>query len=201
MRPLTPELLAAATGAPKDCAERYFEPLVAAMGKFVIDGLYPTCAFLAQIAIESNRLTQPEESLYYTNPEHLALTFRRVFDTNHDKVLEPSEIEACKPYLCNHGNLSQVLYSGFHGRGLLGLTWERNYAAASAACGYDYVSKPDLVKEPVHAALTAAWFFSSNGCCPLSGDINAVTKIINPAMLAAGDRARQYDIAKKLMLA
>lgn len=199
MKSLTPELLQAATGCSKDRAAVFFRPVVEAMAKFLIDGLWPTAAFLAQVTVESAGLSHLEESLYYKDPERLAKVFRRVFDTNHDKVLEASEIEACKPYLCGAGDLSKLLYGGYHGRGLLGLTWQRNYAAASLACDADYVNEPDRVKEPKHAALTAAWFFGSNGCCQVAGDIDAVTRIINPAMMAAGERRQHYIRIKELL--
>jgi predicted chitinase len=55
------------------------------------------------------------------------------------------------------------------------------------------------VKLPKHAALTAAWFFSSSGCCQVAGNIDAVTRIINPAMMAADERRQHYARIKELL--
>jgi putative chitinase len=52
----------------------------------------------------------------------------------------------------------------YYGRGYVQLTWHENYAKAKAKLGVDFVSKPDLVMQPKHAAaimvrgMTEGWF-------------------------------------------
>lgn len=192
MKQLTLELLQDCTGAPFDKAVAYFDSLCDAMGRFnIVDEAVPM--FLAHVAIESNRLTQVEESLYYRDPERIARIYLRMFDANHDRKIEPEEIEAAKPYVCNHAAMSKLLYQGYHGRGLIQLTFKANYQAASDALGFDYVGNPNLVLQPTHAALTAAWFFQSKGCIEVSDDITECTRIINPALMHLAERKAQWE--------
>lgn len=193
MRPLTPDLLAAATGSSDHNATVYFEPIVAAMDQFQITETAAAASFLAHVAIESARLTTTEESLYYKDAARIARTYLRIFDADKDRKIEPEEIEAAKPYVCNHAKLAKLLYNGYHGRGLIQLTWKQNYQLATDALGFDYVGHPDWVKAPDHAALTAAWFFASHGCIDVADDIEATTRIINPALMHLAERTEQFE--------
>lgn len=181
------------TGSSRFDAQRFYEPVVASMERFEITEVSAVCAFLAHVAIESNRLQQVEESLYYRDPERLVKLYLRVFDANHNRRADPDEIEHAKTYVKNHAGLSQLLYQGYHGRGLIQLTWLANYQAASDALGYDYVSNPHWLTTPEHAALSAAWFFSSRGCVAVADDIEASTRIINPALMHLAERRAQFE--------
>lgn len=193
MRPLTLELFQQATSSTRERAELFYAPVMAAMERFVIDGLYPTSGFLATCTIESQYLQKTEESLYYKDPKRIVELYLRIFDKDKDRRADPEEIEQAKSFVRNHEGLSKLLYSGYHGRGLIQLTWLANYLAASEALGVDYVGQPDLVKEPTHAALTAAWFYSKAGCIAVSSSIERVTKLVNPAMMHIAERTAQYN--------
>jgi putative chitinase len=181
--------LVMATSASAADAIRYVEPLNAAMAQYKIDSsAQRKAAFLATVSVESARLRQVEEGLYYKDPARLVAIYPRVFKS----------IAQATPYARNPSGLSQILYDGYHGRGLIQLTWLKNYQAASDALGQDFVADPASVCEPANAALTAAWFFASNGCNAAAdkGDMRAVTRIVNgPALLHLAERIAQYKIA------
>ena len=188
----TVEQLAAATSAPYGNAQTYHQPLLDAMGRFDICSLQRQAAFLATVSVESARLSSPEESLYYKDPDRLARIYPRAF----------KNAAAAAPYARNPQGLSELLYKNYHGRGLLGLTWRRNYERASEALGFDYVGNPALVATPKHAALTAAWFWHDAKCNDPAdkGDMTEVTRRVNgPALMHLAERKAQYEIALKAL--
>ena len=190
---LTQRSLMAATGATAGNATRYLDPLNAAMARYQVNTPQRVAAFLATVSVESARLSAVEEGLWYSNADRLASIFRRVFKGN------PA---AAQPYLRNPKALSKVLYNGYHGRGLIQLTWERNYRACGDALGVDLVAKPELLTTPELAALSAAWFWSTSGCNEVAdrGDMDAVTRIVNgPARLHLAERQAQYALALSVM--
>jgi putative chitinase len=132
------------------------------------------------------KLSKVEEGLYYKDPERLAKIYPRAFDNAAEAA----------PYARNPDGLGQLLYQGYWGRGLLQITWEKNYKAAGLALGFDYLSEPDLLLEPEHAALTAGWFWDANSCNVAAdrGDMRAVTRIVNgPALMHLQDRIEQFE--------
>ena len=188
----TVEQLAAAASSPYGNAKVYHQHLLDAMERFNIDSLQRQAAFLATVSVESARLSSPEEGLYYKDPERLARIYPRAF----------KNAAAAVPYARNPQGLSELLYKNYHGRGLLGLTWRRNYERASEALGYDYVGNPSLVAEPKHAALTAAWYWHDAKCNDPAdkGDMPEVTRRVNgPALMHLAERKAQYEIALKAL--
>ena len=185
---MTPALLAQCTGATLANAARFAAPLAAAMPLHAIDSPRRQAAFLATVAIESARLTAVEEGLYYSSAERLCQVFKRAFPT-------PAAAQSC---VRNPAALSRKVYAGYHGRGLIQMTWLDNYAKASVDLQRDYVGNPARVCEPSDAALTAAWFWTTYGCnAPADrGDMTAVTRIVNgPALMHLGERQSQYLFA------
>ena len=186
------EQLASATSAPYGNAKTYHQPLLDGMTRFNIDSLQRQAAFLATVAVESAHLSSPEESLYYKDPDRLARIYPRAF----------KDAKAAEPYTHNPKGLSELLYKGYSGRGLIQLTWRRNYQRASEALGFDYVGNPALVATPKHAALTAAWFWHDAKCNDPAdnGDMTEVTRRVNgPALMHLVERKHQYEIALKAL--
>jgi putative chitinase len=184
---LTSDLLTACTGANDSMAVRYAPHLDAAMQRFGITSPSAASCLLGQLAIESEGRDGPlsamEEGLFYSDPNRLRTIFPSLF------VRGPYRAEE---YVRNPVGLSQLRYQGFHGRGLIQLTWRDTYAAAAKDLGFDYVAQPALVLQPMHAALTACWFFSVyKGCLPFAeqGDVYTITGLINgPARLKLAER-------------
>lgn len=157
-------------------------------------------AFLAHCEVESASFTRLEENLFYTTPERILQVF-------------PSKVKslvAAKLLTRNPKALANVVYAGrlgngpaasgdgwkYAGKGLFQLTGKDNYAEASKALQQPYVEKPELLLEPKHAALTAAWFWHKSGCNEAidRGDFGTTTRRINgPAQLHAQQRAAVYD--------
>jgi putative chitinase len=179
------DTLARCTGATSADAARFADPLSAAMALFSIDSPRRQAAFLATVSIESAKLRATEEDLYYKDAGRLARLYPRAFRSGDEAM----------PYVCNAKALGQLLYKGFHGRGLLQLTWKDNYKRAGEALGRDYLANPEIVKEPSDASLTAAWYWHDAGCNELAdaGNMVAITRKVNgPALVHLADRESQY---------
>ena len=188
----TVEQLAAAASSPYGNAKLYHQHLLDGMTRFNIDSLQRQAAFLATVSVESAHLSAVEEGLYYRDAARLARIYPRAF----------KDAKAAEPYTHNPKGLSELLYKGYSGRGLIQLTWRRNYERASEALGYDYVGNPSLVAEPKHAALTAAWYWHDAKCNDPAdrGDMTEVTRRVNgPALMHLAERKAQYETALKAL--
>ena len=190
--PFTVEQLAAAASSTYGNAKLYHQHLLDGMTRFNIDSLQRQAAFLATVSVESAHLSAVEEGLYYRDAARLARIYPRAF----------KDAKAAEPYTHNPKGLSELLYKGYSGRGLIQLTWRRNYERASEALGYDYVGNPSLVAEPKHAALTAAWYWHDAKCNDPAdrGDMTEVTRRVNgPALMHLAERKAQYETALKAL--
>lgn len=184
---LTVPQIASYTQAPSAKAQTFQQPLNDAMTRFEINTPKRVAAFLATVSVESARLTKVEEDLYYKSAERLCNIYPRAFRSPRD----------AQPYVRNPRELSLLLYSGYHGRGLIGLTWQANYKRAGEALGYDYVAEPKLVCDPMHAALTAAWFWHDANCNESAdkADMNEVTRRVNgPRRMHLVERVTLFDL-------
>ena len=186
------EQLALATGSTPANARLYHGHLVPAMRRFEIDTPLRQAAFLATLAVESQALTAVSEGLHYRDPARLARILPRKFKTTAEAA----------PYTRNPDALSALLYDGYHGRGLIQLTWLKNYVRARDALGFDYVKNPALLTQPEHAALSAAWFWDDAGCNRPAdrADMREVTRRVNgPALLHLAERTAQFAVARKVL--
>lgn len=186
---MTVEQLAKATSASLVNAQRFHKPLLAAMAQFKINTPVRIAAFLATVSVESARLTVTEEDLYYRDAARLAHIYPRAFKTPVD----------ASAYVANPKKLGQLLYQGYWGRGLIQLTWKTNYRKAATALGHEYVKTPELVASVAHAALTAAWYWQTNGCNEAADkeDMREVTRRVNgPALMHLVERTAQFKVAK-----
>jgi putative chitinase len=118
------------------------------------------------------------------------------------KLTRNPQALANRVYADRLGNGNEASGDGwrYRGRGLIQLTGRSNYVAAGDALGTPYVMVPEWVSQPVHAALTAAWFWASNGCNELadSSQIDAITRRVNgPKMVAADERRSMFDEAMR----
>jgi len=192
--------LAACTGATTTNAERYASHLGEGMERFGITSVSAIACLLGQVSIESEGRAGPlsvvEEDLYYTTPERLRSVFPSLFVKGAYRA---------EDYVRQPAALSRLRYLGYHGRGLIQLTWRDAYKAASDVLGFDYLGNPAMVLQPKHAALTACWFFADyKGCLPAAerGDVYEVTGLVNgPARLKLSERkaitARAFGVLRK----
>lgn len=180
---------AVSTGSTETVAAVYHEHALAAMERFQIQEPPQIAAFCATLGIESAYLTQMEEGLYYKDAKRLCMLFRRVFDLDKDKVIDPEEIAYAEQFVRKPEKLSQVLYAGYHGRGGIQLTWEKNYRLHGDKLGFNYVLNPKMLTEPMHAMLSAASYIDEVKGNSVADNMDEYTLRVNgPARLHLAER-------------
>lgn len=201
-----------ACGVAPTLARVFLEPVNTTLVRFEIDKTpQRTAMFIAQCAYESENFVHLEEDLFYTNPVRLVeVVFRSKFDLNRNRKADPEEIELAKQYVRNPKALANRVYANrlgngdeasgdgwkYRGSGPLQLTGKDNFKAAGDAIGVDYVSNPDLVRQPKDGTLAAGWFWATARCNELMDDglYDLVTRGINgPAMLGLDERNERYN--------
>lgn len=162
-------------------------------------------AWLATIAHESARLTSVVENLNYS-AQGLAQTWpsRYADMTGQPNALaqsiarKPATI-ASLTYANRMGNGPSETGDGwiYRGRGLIQITGRDNYDRIGDALGLDLILNPERLEEPYYAALSAAEWWSRNGCNQLAdtGDLAAVTRVVNGGLTGLDDRLKLYSAA------
>ena len=172
--------------------ELWAQALAPAMARYGIDTPARMASFLAQTGHESAQFSRLNENLRYSSAKRLMQVWPKRF---------PSEAAAA-PYVDNPEQLANFVYarrlgngdasSGdgyrYRGRGILQITGRSNYAAVGQALGLDLIGQPDLLLQPEHAAMSAAWFWDSRGLNALADDrtddddledFTRITRLIN----------------------
>jgi len=214
---ITLEYLMKATGATQANAGKYLPSVQRACKDYGIDTPQRVAGFLSQIGHESGGLAMVEENLNYS-AEGLANTWPRRFaakraDGSYEKNAKGRNLPNAKAlelhrnptkiansvYASRMGNGDEASGEGwrYRGRGLKQLTGKNNYTLCGSALGKDLVADPDLLLEPLDAALSAAWFWSTNGLNALAdvGDVEAMTKRINGGVIGLAQRKALYDLS------
>ncbi|WP_409301873.1 glycoside hydrolase family 19 protein [Pseudomonas sp. KCJK8993] len=157
--------------------------LNAAMSKYAIITRLRMAAFIAQIGHESGQL------LY-------------VRELGSNQYLSKYDTGTLAARL---GNTPQADGDGqkYRGRGLIQVTGRANYEACSEALFGDsrLLNTPELLENPVYAALSAGWFWQKAGLNTLAdkGDFLTITKRINGGTNGLADRQALYDRALKVL--
>jgi putative chitinase len=203
---LTENALAAATGAPLPVARTYLPYIQGACKVYDITSPKRLAGFLSQIGHESAGLTVLTESLNYS-VEGLLKGFGRHRISEADARRygrapgRPADQQAIANLLYggvwgskNLGNNQWGDGWRYRGRGLKQLTGRANYLACSNAIGEDFVNRPERILEPVNAALSAGWFWSTKGLNKLAdkGDVVGMTKVINGGDKGLAERITLY---------
>lgn len=155
-----------------------FVPVLnAAMGKHGIVTRLRIAAFIAQIGHESGQLRYVRE------------------------LWGPTAQQAGYEGRADLGNTVKGDGSKFRGRGLIQVTGRANYAACGEALGLDLIDNPALLELPQHAAMSAAWFWSTRGLNTLADqrDFAKITRRINGGLAGQEDRQALYDKALKVL--
>lgn len=191
-----------AAGVTPTQARAFSEPLSIACGRFGITTPKRVAMFVAQANHESNGFARLEESLMYSTPLRIVQVWPSQFTGLADAaryVREPQKL-AAHVYAGRLGNGDEASGDGwkYRGRGLFQLTGRDNYMAAANGVQRSYDQSPELVTLPLHAALTAAWFWATLDLNDAAerGDVVAVTRAINgKAMLGLDERREMYGEA------
>lgn len=162
-------------------ADVFVPALNAAMGKHQITTPLRIAAFIAQIGHESGQL-------------------RYVRELGNDAYLNKYDTGRLA---ANLGNTPEADGDGqfYRGRGLIQVTGRANYAACGEELGLDLLNHPELLEQPEHAAMSAAWFWGSNGLNRLAdqGDFVKITKRINGGTNGLAEREEFYQRALKVL--
>jgi putative chitinase len=197
---LTAQLLA--TVFPRCTAPRtWADALAPALDRYGVTTKARLASFLAQTGHESGQFNRLTESLNYMTPKRLMKVWPKRF---------PTEASAL-PFVANEVKLANFVYANrlgnggvasgdgfrFRGRGLIQITGRSNYRDAGAALGLELVANPDLLRQPEHAAMSAAWFWDSRGLNALADDrtddsdledFAEITRRINGATVGLNER-------------
>jgi putative chitinase len=174
-----------------------------AMSRFKIEGRLRVAAFLAQVGHESGQLRTLVENLNYS-AEGLIRTWPTRFNlvTATGVARKPEQI-ANIVYASRLGNGPAVTGDGwrYRGRGLIQVTGKTNYQNAGTALGLDLVSHPELLEQPEHAAMSAAWFWAVNGLNELAdaGLFDKITRKVNGGLTGQDDRVALRDRAMQML--
>lgn len=148
-----------------------------AMNRYGIVGTARAAAFIAQVGHESGQLRYVRE------------------------IWGPTAQQAGYEGRADLGNTVKGDGSKYRGRGLIQITGRANYAACGEALGLDLINQPELLEQPQHAAMSAAWFWSANGLNTLAdaGDLTKITRRINGGINGMADRQALYDKALEVL--
>lgn len=189
-----------------ELSARWFSSIDAAMAEFGITSTDDQAMFIAQVGHESGGFTRIVENLNYS-VEGLKATFGKYFPGNTAEqygrtATQPANQKAIANIVYAHrmGNVAENDGWNYRGRGLIQITGHDNYRDCGAGLNADLLSMPQLLEQDQYAARSAAWFFASKGCLKRSGDIAAVTKIINGGTNGLDDRLARYDKAKSVLV-
>ena len=218
MRPGIDQLVAA--GIKPEVAQRWLPHVQNALARFGIDTPRQVAAWIAQTAHESGGFVMLTENLNYS-ADTMAVVWPARFAVQEPDPKRPGKTKAKKDAkgknipnkfaLALHRKpemLANVVYANrmangptesgdgwrYRGRGLKQLTGKDNYTRCGQGLGIDLVASPDLLLEPEGAALSAAWFWTTNKCGPIADadDFVGLTKKINGGTIGLEDRQRRY---------
>lgn len=211
---ITLNQLMAATGANETNAAKYLEPLNNAMGLYQIDDPLVVAGFLSQVGHESGALTTVVENLNYRVAALNSLFGKSRISPEDaqrygrdDTIKQPANQEAIANIIYggewgakNLGNMEPGDGWKFRGRGLKQLTGRFNYKACGAALGLDLVNDPDQLAQPLAAALSAAWFWSTRRPRGIDDaardrDVGKMTKLINGGDFGLAQRTELFTHA------
>jgi putative chitinase len=195
---MTPDQLGEATGCTQAAAIAFASPLTVAIRRWEIKRVPE---FIAQIAVESGRLSRLRENLYYITPERLMQVWPSRFPT----------VASAMPYLRDEKKLASFVYANrmgntqpgdayrFIGRGLKQLTGRANYTAYQLATGVMVLVEPDKLLDPTFAADSAGWYWHANGCDRIADDVNELTRRINGGLTGITDRIKMTALAREVL--
>lgn len=180
---LTAALLAQIMQCPLPRAQRWAEPLNAAMKRFGINTPVRAAYFLAQLGHESLSLSRTEESLSYSRERLLEVFGKYVTPAEAASFVHQPAKLGNRVYARRNGNGSESSGDGylFRGRGPMMHTGRGNYRSVGQLIGQLLEDQPSLLIEPEIGAMAAAAFWHVNGLNTYADqrDVLAVSRIIN----------------------
>ncbi|MBJ2267900.1 glycoside hydrolase family 19 protein [Pseudomonas sp. MF6772] len=148
-----------------------------AMSKYGIVTVRRIAAFIAQVGHESGQLRHVRE------------------------IWGPTAQQAGYEGRADLGNTVKGDGSKYRGRGLIQITGRANYAACGEALALDLVNHPELLEQPQHASMSAAWFWKMKGLNDLAerGQFLTITRRINGGLNGIDDRLELWKKAQAVL--
>ena len=180
----------------------WFKPLTDAFIKYNISTTQRQASFIGQCQHESNNFRTLEENLHYS-ANGLMRTWPSRFpslDVAEQYAQNPQKI-ADKVYAGRMGNNEDGDGWKYHGRGVIQLTGKDNYAFCGQALKLPLLDNPDLLLEPMNAAMSAGWFWNKKGLNS-AADVSGweeVTRKINGGVLGLNDRIAKINQALQIL--
>jgi putative chitinase len=195
-------------------AERFLPYLEAAMREFGITTKQRRCAFLTQLAVESNELTRWREDLNY-KAQRLMVVFPTKFKTitEADEYAHNPERIANRVYANRMENGPEASGDGwrFRGRGPIQLTGRANYRIFGGELGLPLEDEPDLAAQYEHGFRIAGLYWRRGGCNSLADKLTMrgdnydrqclidITRCINGGRNSLAERINYFRIAKQVL--
>ncbi|HHA2790924.1 TPA: glycoside hydrolase family 19 protein [Stenotrophomonas maltophilia] len=180
---LTPTLLAKIMQCPQQRAQRWAEPINAAMKRFGINTPVRAAYFLAQLGHESLSLARTEESLSYSRERLLEVFGKYITGAEAAAFVHQPAKLGNRVYANRNGNGNEASGDGylFRGRGPMQHTGRGNYRSMSQLIGQPLEEQPGLLIEPETGAMAAAAFWQVNGLNAYADqrDVLTVSRVIN----------------------
>ncbi|WP_164276441.1 glycoside hydrolase family 19 protein [Stenotrophomonas sp. B1-1] len=180
---LTAALLAQIMQCPLPRAQRWVDPLNAAMKRFGITTPVRVAYFLGQLGHESLSLSRVEESLSYSRARLLDV-FGAYVDADEAAAFVHQPVKlGNRVYANRDGNGTETSGDGylFRGRGPMQHTGRGNYRHVGQLIGQPLEEQPTLLLEPEIGAMAAAAYWRDAGLNTLADkrDVLAVSRTVN----------------------
>ena len=180
---LTAALLTQIMQCPLPRAQRWVDPLNAAMKRFGITTPVRAASFLGQLGHESLSLSRVEESLSYSRARLLDV-FGAYVDADEAAAFVHQPVKlGNRVYANRNGNGNQASGDGylFRGRGPMQHTGRGNYRHVGQLIGQPLEEQPALLLEPEIGAMAAAAYWHDAGLNSLADtrDVLAVSRTVN----------------------
>ena len=158
--------------------------------------------FMAQVAHESNGLSELNERFLYTKGISQITSKVRSALREGSEALELARVEALNG---RPEQLAELMYGErmgndqpgdafkYHGRGYLQLTGKAQYREAGEALGIDFMTHPELAADPKYAGKIAIWYWNKNVHSKAAEDVQRATLIINGGENGLADRAERFE--------
>lgn len=180
---ITAAQLAQAMQCPLTRAQRWLEPLNAAMKRFGISTPLRAAHFLAQLGHESLSLGRVEEGLSYSRDRLLEVFGKYVTPAEAAAFVHQPVKLGNRVYAKRNGNGAESSGDGYRyrGRGPMMHTGRGNYRRIGELIGQPLEELPALLLEPETGAMAAAAFWADNGLNAYADqrDVLAVSRVVN----------------------
>ena len=174
---LTAQQIQKSTGARADRAVAFTAHINEALEVFQINTPARAAAFLAQVGHESGGLRWLTE-LWGPTPAQTRYEGRK-----------------------DLGNVQTGDGFKYRGRGLIQTTGRHNYTVTGKALNLDLVSNPGLLSLPQNAAMSAGYFWESNGLNEMAdtGSVERVTRRVNGGVNGLHERIALHTAALQVL--